>query len=823
MLPPDIETAEALAHLTQAPDRTSVGVGRRRFLQAVGLGLGGALVGPQALAAMVPGWEELAADAAPIGPTDGVLVVLMMGGGNDGLNMVVPTGDSAYYGQRGALAIPASSALPLGDGFGLNPGLTFLKQRFDQGQVAVVRGVGYPDPDLSHFTSMATWMHGWGPGGPPTSGWLGRWLDGMNTRPDPYRGISIGSGVPLHLAGASVRATSVGSSSPSFGVSDDPNDQRMFQVLTDLGAGSSTTGPWGDALAANGRLLIQTSTMVAPSYTPALPEAALVREMTLAARLINANLGVRVIGIGFGDFDSHADQPAMHNARMAELDAGLQAFFATLSPSFTSRTTVMTFSEFGRRLERNGSNGTDHGTASSLFLVGANVAGGLKGTPPSLTAQTSGRQLVATSDFRQVYATVLNRWMNADARQILGADFAQMDLFARTPGQVVAPPPPPVVVPIPAPLTSLVPARIFDTRNGTGGPRTPIAAGSPRVVQVAGQGGVPLTGATAAVLNVTVTSPSAAGWLTVHPSGETKPDASILNFLAGQTVPNLVMAKLGGDGKVVVSNAAGSAEVLIDVVGYYGPAGAARLTPLSPARILDTRNGTGRGGLTTPIGTSPIELVVTGTGGVPGAGVEAVVLNVTVTAPTTPSWLTVWPKGSPKPNASNLNYGLGDTVPNLVVAKVGTGGRINLANALGSTHCVADVVGCFVTDPAAAGFLALTPARILDTRSGVGRAGSSAVGANQVVDLMVTGVGGVPASGVKAVVVNLTVTAPTTDGYLTVFPTGEARPTASNLNVGAGQTRANLVVAKVGAGGKVSIVGTPGSCHMVADVAGYFV
>ena len=562
---------------------------------------------------------------------------------------------------------------------------------------------------------------------------------------------------------------------------------------------------------------------MAPSYTPTPPETALVREMTLAARLINANLGVRVIGIGFGDFDSHADQPAMHNARMAELDAGLQAFFATLSPSFTSRTTVMTFSEFGRRLERNGSNGTDHGTASSLFLVGANVAGGLKGTPPSLTAQTSGRQLVATSDFRQVYATVLNRWMNADARQILGADFAQMDLFARTPGQVVAPPPPPVVVPIPAPLTSLVPARIFDTRNGTGGPRTPIAAGSPRVVQVAGQGGVPLTGATAAVLNVTVTSPSAAGWLTVHPSGETKPDASILNFLAGQTVPNLVMAKLGGDGKVVVSNAAGSAEVLIDVVGYYGPAGAARLTPLSPARILDTRNGTGRGGLTTPIGTSPIELVVTGTGGVPGAGVEAVVLNVTVTAPTTPSWLTVWPKGSPKPNASNLNYGLGDTVPNLVVAKVGTGGRINLANALGSTHCVADVVGCFVTDPAAAGFLALTPARILDTRSGVGRAGSSAVGANQVVDLTVTGVGGVPASGVKAVVVNLTVTAPTTDGYLTVFPTGEARPTASNLNVGAGQTRANLVVAKVGAGGKVSIVGTPGSCHMVADVAGYFV
>ena len=259
----------------------------------------------------------------------------------------------------------------------------------------------------------------------------------------------------------------------------------------------------------------------------------------------------------------------------------------------------MTFSEFGRRLERNGSNGTDHGTASSLFLVGANVAGGLKGTPPSLTSLTSGRQLVATSDFRQVYATVLNRWLNADARQILGADYAQMDLFVRTPGQVVSPPPPPVVLPTPALLTPLVPARILDTRNGTGGAKAPVAAGTPRVVQVAGQGGVPLTGATAAVLNVTVTEPSHGGWLAVHPSGEAFPGVSNLNFVKGQTVPNLVMAKLGGDGKVVLTNAFGTAHVVIDVLGYYGTAGAEHDSGrCRPSRILDTRDGTGRAGVT---------------------------------------------------------------------------------------------------------------------------------------------------------------------------------------------------------------------------------
>ncbi|MCU0309718.1 MAG: DUF1501 domain-containing protein [Acidimicrobiales bacterium] len=822
MLPPDIETADALAHLTVPPDRSPGGVGRRRFLQAVGLGLGGAVVGPQALAALVPGWEDFA-DAAPIGPTDGVLVVLLMGGGNDGLNMVVPTGDSAYYAQRGALAIPATTALPLAGGFGLHPSLTFVKERYDQGKVAVVRGVGLANPDLSHFTSMATWMQAWAPGGPPTSGWLGRWLDGMNTQPDPYRGISIGSGVPLHLAGATTKATAVGSSSPAFGVSTDANDQRMYQVLRDLGSASTTTGAWGDALARNGALLIETSAAIAPSYSPELPSGKLVKEMTLAARLINADLGVRVLGVSYGDFDSHANQPAMHDARMAELDAGLRAFFATLSPTFAGRTTVMTFSEFGRRLERNGSNGTDHGTASSLLLVGQNVAGGLKGTPPSLTALTPGRQLIATSDFRQVFATVLTRWLNADARQILGADYAPLDLFALTPGQVVPPPPPPVVTPTPAMFNSLVPSRIVDTRDGTGGTLAPVAAGSPRLVQVAGQGGIPPSGATAAVLNVTVTGATRDSWLTVSPSGVATPDASNLNFVAGQTVPNLVMTKLGGDGKVVLTNAVGSAHVVVDVVGYYGTAAGTRYTPLSPSRILDTRDGTGRSGARTPLGTAAIDLTVAGVGGVPATGVDAVVLNMTTTAPDTSSWLTVWPKGATQPNASNLNYEPNDTVPNLVVAKVGTGGKISIANARGSTHCIADVVGYFSATATAGRHLALPPARILDTRSGVGRTGTAIVPPDQPVELKVTGVGGVPATGVTAVVVNLTVTAPTTSGWLTVHPTGETRPTASNLNFAAGQTRANLVVAKVGTGGKISVVGSVASCHIVADVAGYFV
>lgn len=819
MLPPDIDTADALRGLSVPDDRPGA-LGRRRFLQALGLGLGGAVIGPQVLAGMVPGWEELA-EATPIGPTDGVLVVILMGGGNDGLNMVVPTGQSAYYTKRGALAIGADRALPIGTGTGLHPNLSYVKQRFDQGQVAVVQGVGYPNPDLSHFTSMATWMQAWGPGGPPTSGWLGRWLDGLDR--DPLRAIAIGSSVPLHLVGTATKATAVGGSSPAFGVSDDPNDLRMFQVLRDLGSASTGTGTWGDVLAANERVLMDTSTAVAPAYTPTLPQARLVTELTLAARLLNLGLGTRVIGVSYGDFDSHADQPAMHDDRMAELDAGLQAFFATLDPAMAGRTTVMTFSEFGRTLERNGSNGTDHGTASSMLLVGAGVRGGLHGQLPSLTTFDRSGRLIATSDFRSVLAPVLDRWLAADSTQILGGSFTPFDLFAATPGTVDPPPPPPVVGSTPATFVPLVPARILDTRDGTGGTRAPVAAGSPRSVVVAGQGGVPVTGATAAVLNVTVTEPSAAGWLSVHPSGETPPLASNLNFVAGQTIPNLVVAKLGGDGRVVLTNGFGTAHAVADVVGYFTPDGGSRLLALSPSRLLDTRDGTGRSGSRSPIGPGgSIDLTVVGVGGVPATGVDAVVLNVTATEPTAAGYLTVWPTGQNRPVASSLNFVAGETAPNLVVAKVGAGGKVSVYNAFGSAHCVADVVGCFVTDPAAAEHVALTPSRVLDTRDGTGRPGPGAVARGQVVDLQVTGRGGVPSSGVNAVLLNLTVTEPTTEGYVTVWPSGQTAPLASNLNVVAGQTRANLVLATVGAGGKVSLRGTPGACHLVADVAGWF-
>jgi hypothetical protein len=245
----------------------------------------------------------------------------------------------------------------------------------------------------------------------------------------------------------------------------------------------------------------------------------------------------------------------------------------------------------------------------------------------------------------------------------------------------------------------VTPARILDTRDGNGAPAVALGPGATLDLQVTGRGGVPATGVSAVVLNVTVTAPSAPiSHLTVFPTGQALPLASNLNFVAGETVPNLVVVKLGAGGKVSLFNAEGSVHVIADVAGWYddgSAASGARYNPVTPARILDTRDGNGAPAVALGPGAT-LDLQVTGRGGVPATGVSAVVLNVTVTAPSAPiSHLTVFPTGEALPLASNLNFVAGQTVPNLVVVKLGTGGKVSLYNAAGSVHVIADVAGWY--------------------------------------------------------------------------------------------------------------------------------
>ncbi|MDN5775922.1 MAG: DUF1906 domain-containing protein [Humibacillus sp.] len=247
----------------------------------------------------------------------------------------------------------------------------------------------------------------------------------------------------------------------------------------------------------------------------------------------------------------------------------------------------------------------------------------------------------------------------------------------------------------------LRPSRLLDTRAGVGAPKAAVAPGGTVHLQVTGRGGVPASGVSAVVLNVTVTAPTGSGYLTVYDEGAARPRVSNLNFVKGQTVPNLVIAPVGAGGKVALYNGSrGTTSLIADIGGYY-LAGTATVNapggfmPLRPSRLLDTRAGVGAPkAAVAPGGT--VHLQVTGRGGVPASGVSAVVLNVTVTAPTGSGYLTVYDEGAARPRVSNLNFVKGQTVPNLVIAPVGAGGKVALYNrSPGTTSMIADLWGYF--------------------------------------------------------------------------------------------------------------------------------
>lgn len=280
----------------------------------------------------------------------------------------------------------------------------------------------------------------------------------------------------------------------------------------------------------------------------------------------------------------------------------------------------------------------------------------------------------------------------------------------------------------------------------------------------------------------------------------------------------MAIVGVGPDGRIGVFNATGSTDCIVDVMGYVQAESGSGLLPLVPNRLLDTRLGLGAPP-TRVRGGDRIDLRVTGRGGVPELGVEAVVLNVAALRPSVPGFLSIWPTGTALPDISNLNYDPGRNVPNLVLCKLGDGGAVSLVASGGELDVIADVVGCFTSDGAS--IVPVAPSRLLDTRHGQG-ARKGPVGADAEVDLVVAGVGGVhPAA--NAVVLNVTATGATDETYVTVYPEGVGRPDASSLNVASGGTIANLVIAKVGANGKVRLYNHAGGVDLIADVTGYFV
>lgn len=377
---------------------------------------------------------------------------------------------------------------------------------------------------------------------------------------------------------------------------------------------------------------------------------------------------------------------------------------------------------------------------------------------------------------------------------------------------------------------AIAPGRLLDTRNSAGLPNSAPRLGGGTVVDidVTGSYGVPTTGVSAVVLNVTAVNPVGNGFVTVWPAGMPQPATSNLNLTPGVVKPNLVTVKVGASGEVSLYNQGGSVDLVIDIDGWYDAGGAAAtggtLHPVTPLRVLDTRAGTGLPGATPAqvAGGATLDLPVSTLAGLPSSA-TAVVLNLTSVNASVNGFVTAYPAGSAQPTASDLNPEAGQVSTNLVVVPLGPGGDIELFNAGGSVDLVADLAGWYdnTPTPTSGHLVPLSPARLLDTRSGVG-ASAIPVGPSGTLTLQVTGRGGVPNAGVSAVVLNLTAVHNTGDTFITAWPSGVARPTASNLNPIIGRITSNLVVVPVGAGGQIQLFNLNGSTDLVADVFGWY-
>jgi uncharacterized protein (DUF1501 family) len=324
--------------------------------------------------------------------------------------------------------------LPIGDGTqGLHPSLPRLAARYQAGKVALVRGVG-TNGDGSHFVTQDILMAGTATT-VRTTGWLGRYADGLSDWQTGFRGVAVGSTVPLHLVGSRAEVTALPSSANLWGTDVTTKAElNAYTAVRAIASGPTGLGRMADATAASTVDSVDRAGTVAALCGTGLPTALLARDLTLAARTINANLGTRCITVCRQGWDTHARQLADQATLLAELDDALALFFTQIASTYRSRVTVLVVSEFGRRAAENSGLGTDHGSAGMAMVIGDNVKGGLYGASPSLTTLDSTGSFVPTVDVRSVYSSVLGPWLGGDASATLGATYEDLHLFRAGPG-----------------------------------------------------------------------------------------------------------------------------------------------------------------------------------------------------------------------------------------------------------------------------------------------------------------------------------------------------------------------------------------------------
>jgi uncharacterized protein (DUF1501 family) len=390
---------------------------RRQFLKYTGA------AGAATVAATLS-FEEIAqaATVTPLPVGTPILVIVTLYGGNDGLNTVVPYLDPAYASNRPGMSLSASEVLPLSDSLALNGTMTGFESLWNANKLAIVLGTSYPNPNLSHFSSMAIWQTA-SPVEEISSGWIGRYLDGLPH--DAFRAIGVDSTLTPLLAGNK----RVGSMVPVSGLQVPWGSMAtQMQLLAD--PSKQDTELVADAASSIGDLFSLAATLT-PVLATAPPTSAtpLAQQLDVVANMITGNVPTRVYSVSLSSFDTHADELALQNVLIGQVSDAITAFLTKIDGSPRANdVVVMAYSEFGRRVQANAGGGTDHGTSAPVFVAGNRVAGGFYGEQPSLTNLNQG-DLAVVVDFRDIYASMLEDVLGAEAPPILNGWKTKLDLI----------------------------------------------------------------------------------------------------------------------------------------------------------------------------------------------------------------------------------------------------------------------------------------------------------------------------------------------------------------------------------------------------------
>ncbi len=425
---------------------------RKDFLRQVGLLTGGVAFGVQGMSGRAyahnPFMFDWAASGMGAGTNGNILVLVQMQGGNDGLNMVVPFENDIYYQKRPNIAIPKDKVLKLTSQLGLNPAMSAFKELYDNAQLTVVENVGYQSPNRSHFRSTDIWLSGSDANTYEYDGWIGRYL----THKFPAYPVTLPE-QPLAVQLGSVESMLLQSQVGSMGTVFD-NPDAFYQLVQ---GSSADTAAVPNTVAGDELKFLQQIAAQSIQYSDVIkkkadngknavtyPNTNLGKQLAIVADLISGGLTTPIYLTTIGGFDTHANQVVASDTTTGS-HANLLKIVADAVTAFTkdlqkqnlgNRVTVMTFSEFGRRVNQNGTTGTDHGTAAPMFVAGTPVRGGVVGTAPDLKDLDSNGDLKFKNDFRQVYASVLRDHMGVDAattQTILGRDFETLPIFRQAP------------------------------------------------------------------------------------------------------------------------------------------------------------------------------------------------------------------------------------------------------------------------------------------------------------------------------------------------------------------------------------------------------